>query len=153
MSGLITYSGQIWLVTNPVDMRRGSTDYPCWYSVTVHRRIVPAVALVTHRRLHAELLQLFLIGMRAVLAATIRMVDQFFGRLLGGDDTEQGLRHEIRGHSPGHRVAHQFAMDQVLDAGKAEPAFVGGDIGDIGHPGLIRCGNGKLPIQQIRCQR
>ena len=44
-------------------------------SETLHRRIVPAVALAAHRSQHTKLLQLLPIRMRAVLAGAIRMVD------------------------------------------------------------------------------
>ena len=55
---------------------------------TLHRRIVPAVALAAHGGQHAKLLQLLPISMGAVLAAAIRMVDQPLRWPLGSDSTE-----------------------------------------------------------------
>lgn len=68
---------------------------------------------------------------------------------LGGDGAKERLRYQARGHPLGHGVADQFAVEQILDAGKIEPALVGGDVGDIADPGAIGGRHGELPIEKI----
>jgi hypothetical protein len=87
--------------------------------------------------------------MRAILAAAIRVVNQILGRTSGAYRPEQGLHDQIFGHSLGHSVANKPSVKQLLDARKIEPAFVRGDIGDVGHPSTIGRSNGKLTIQNI----
>ena len=46
-------------------------------------------------------------------------------------------------------IADQFAVEQVLDASKVKSDFIGGDVGDVRHPRVVRCRHSKLPIQQV----
>ena len=76
--------------------------------------------------------------MSAILAATIRVVDQPLARPLGGYCPKEGLHDQLLRHAGIEGIADQFAVEQVLDASKVKPALVGGDVGDVRQPPLVR---------------
>jgi hypothetical protein len=55
---------------------------------TLHGGIVETVAFPAHRRFQLELIQYLSILMGAILTATVRMVHQPFGRMLGSYSSE-----------------------------------------------------------------
>lgn len=69
---------------------------------TFHRGVVPAISLAAHGCGHAKLLQQFLVIMRAVLAAAIRVENQAPGRTLGGSTPEQRLHDQVFRHPLAH---------------------------------------------------
>lgn len=80
--------------------------------------------------------------------------DLAFGTLAGCEAT---LMHQFglqRSPATLHwRVAHQFAIEHLLDPAKVEPALVGSDAGDGRDLGLVGCRHGELAIQQVWHQR
>lgn len=68
-------------------------------------------------------------------------------------DVDIGCRHQQRlhdqllGHAGIQGVAHQFAVEQVLDAGKVKPTLIGGDVSDVRH---LRPIAGVAPFLQAR---
>ena len=76
-------------------------------------------------------------------------MDQPFPRPLRSNGPEERLHPQVLRHARLHGIAHQFAVEEILDAGKVEPAFIGGDLGEVRHPGFVWSRNGELPIQQV----
>lgn len=62
----------------------------------------------------------------------------------------QCIRHQAALHVRLHAPAHHLATEQVNDRGQIQPAFVGGDVGDIARPDLIGCSRSEVALQQIR---
>lgn len=61
-----------------------------------------------------------------------------------------GRRFALKGCHPGlYRAADNCAAAQIHDDGRIEPALVGRNLGDIGHPRLIGCGRLKLSVEQV----
>jgi len=85
------------------------------------------------------------------LAAAIAVKDQ--PGLLGGAALEPGHAHgiddDVARHVFAQRPAHHLAAEQVDHHGQKEPALVGGDVGNIARPDLVRLAYGELPIEQI----
>lgn len=79
----------------------------------------------------------------------IRMVDQAGRWTLGRHGAEKGLTHQVLRHSFAHRVSHDLAGEEVFMASEIEPAFGGGDVGDIRYPDLIGSISRKILIQKI----
>jgi hypothetical protein len=53
------------------------------------------------------------------------------------DGHQQGLQGEVGGHAGLGRPANDPAREQVDDDAEIQPAFMGLDVGDVGHPDLI----------------
>ncbi len=51
---------------------------------------------------------------------------------------EQCAAHQILCHAVAHCVADDFTIPQILNASQVEPSLASRDIGDIGHPYLVR---------------
>lgn len=51
-----------------------------------------------------------------------------------------------------HRPADQPAVAQVAHAGEVELALVGGELGDVSDPPLVRSLSMEVALQQIRCR-
>ena len=47
------------------------------------------------------------------------------------------------------RPADEAAVARVLNAGEIQGAFVGGELGDVGHPLLVGAGGGEVALQQV----
>ncbi len=63
--------------------------------------------------------------MRAILAASIRVMNQLRGRALGYHSTKQRLRNQGGFHMPGHGIADQLPIEDVVDAGRySQPSTV-----------------------------
>lgn len=119
----------------------------------LHRRVVVAVPLARHRCLHAELRDQFAIVVGAILAATVRVQNQPWRRPLSSNGPPQRLRRELLRHPRPKRIAHHLACEDVLDAGQIEPSFIGGDVGNVAHPGFVRARRGEGLFQQVRRHR
>ena len=52
-----------------------------------------------------------------------------------------------------HGPADQSSMAQITDPGDIELAIVGGELGDVGDPSLVRAPRGEVSAQQVRCRR
>jgi len=63
--------------------------------------------------------------MGAILAATIRVVNQPLARPLGGYCPKDGLHDQLLRHAGIEGIANQFAVEQVLDASKVSFAPAG----------------------------
>lgn len=116
---------------------------------TLDRGIIVAVAAAAHGDLHAELLKQFAVLQGAILAAPVGVVDQACRRPLGCDCAEKGLADQILRHSLAHCVAHDLSGEEVFVAGKIQPTLGGWDIGDIGHPDLVRGFGHKVLLQKV----
>ena len=113
------------------------------------RRIVPAVALAAHRRLHAVALERVLELAATVLAAPVRVEDQS-GRWLAPEPRHaQGIRDQAGLHVRLHAPAHHLAADQVDHGGQVQPAIAGGDIGDVAGPDPVGRIHRELAVEQV----
>lgn len=77
------------------------------------------------------------------------MVNQPRGRALGRVCLDERRGHELRRHAMPERVADEFTGVDILDTGQIQPALTGPDVGDVGHPGLVRTRGVKLLIEQV----
>ena len=59
------------------------------------------------------------------------------GRALPADGHVQGIQGELGVDALGKGITHDFSGAQVFDNGEIQPAFPGGDVGDVAHPGLV----------------
>ena len=77
------------------------------------------------------------------------MVDQTRRRALGRDGAEERLAHQVLRHSFAHRIADDLPGEEIFMAGEIQPAFGGGDVGDIRYPNLVGGIRRKVLCQQI----
>ncbi len=57
------------------------------------------------------------------------------------DGHQQGLQRQVRGHAGLGGPADDTAREQIDDDTQIQPALVGLDVGDVGHPDLIGRGS------------
>ena len=90
---------------------------------------------------------------RGVLDAPITVKDEPLRRFVAAYRHVEGFQSQGSVDALGKGVAYNFSGTQVLDDGQVEPAFPGGDVGNIAHPGLIRAFKIELSLQQVRRRR
>jgi hypothetical protein len=100
-------------------------------------RVVPAVALAAHRGLHLVARKRTLKLMAAVLATPVRMEDQPRLRAPSEPCHAQRISDQAGLHVRLHAPAHHLTAKQVNDRCQIQPAFVGGDVGDVAGPRLV----------------
>ena len=102
--------------------------------------VVPAVAAPAHRGRDAVLGQHASEVLAGVLAAPVAVEDQT--RALARMALEPGHTQRIDDDVPRHvraqRPAHHLAAEQVDHHGQEQPAFVGGDVGDVSRSALTQ---------------
>jgi hypothetical protein len=91
----------------------------------LHRGIVIAVSLSRHGRQHAKLFDQLAIIIGAVLAPSVRVMNQPYSRPLVAYCSPQGLRSQALRHARAHCIANQFAGEDVFDASEVKPALAG----------------------------
>ena len=119
----------------------------------LHRCVIPAVTLAAHAGHHAVGSEQILIVVTAVLAATIRVVQEAGLGTAPEPRHAQRTDHELFGHTCVHRPAHNHACVQIHHHRQIQPAFAGRDIRDIDRPGLIRRRRLELPVKKVRGHR
>ena len=112
--------------------------------------VVVAIPLAGHRKQDGVLVELGLIIDRAILAATIRMMDQPCCRTAHGEGFAQSGESQIAMPPVAGCPANHPACEQVDNDGEVQPAFTGPDTGDVGAPLLVGRGCGKVLIEQVR---
>ena len=115
---------------------------------TLGRRIVPAVSFATHRRLHAVALERGLEFVAAVLAAPVRVEDQSERWLAPEPRHAQSIRDQTGLHVRLHAPAHHLLAEEVDHGSQVQPAFTGGDVGDVAAPdpvGRVTCSPPTVP--------
>src|SRR6266568_7498544 len=88
-----------------------------------HRRIVVAVAFARHGRLHFKLIEQLAVIMGAILATSIRVMNQPWRRTLGLHGPEQRLPNQLLRHPFSHGVTDDFTGENILDPCQIKPAF------------------------------
>ena len=63
----------------------------------------------------------------------------------------QGVQHQRRGKSCGHRPAHDATAERIEHDRQIEKARPCRNVGDIGHPQQIRPVRREVAVDQIRC--
>ena len=86
---------------------------------------------------------------RGVLDAPVTVKDEPLRRFVAAYRHVQGFQSQRSIDTAGKGIAHNFSGTQVLDNGQVEPAFPGGNVGDIAHPGLIWLFKEKVSLQEI----
>ena len=115
-------------------------------------RVVVAVADRPHRRTDARLPAPRPEGQRGVLTTLIRMMNHRPGLPLL-DGHVQGCQHEGRAQMPLHRPPDDTATPDVEHHGQVEKTAAREDVGDIGHPELIRARRREGPSDQVGAGR
>ena len=116
---------------------------------TLHRGVVIAVALPTHGRGQAKLPQLILIVLGTILRSAIGVVDQPRAWTLRPRRSHQGVTHQGRRHAGLHRIPDHLTRIQSFDPRQIQPPVRRRDIGDVGHPRLIRARHGERLRQEV----
>jgi hypothetical protein len=88
-------------------------------------------------------------GKRRVLAAAIAVVDHAGRWLAPGDGHGDGVHDQICLKVWSHRPSDHATAAKIDHRREEEPAFVGGDVGDVGHPDLVGPIGRKAPLQQV----
>lgn len=129
------------LVVEPFDFHRVKKG--------LHGGIIPAVAFTTHGGHEPVLGEQGLVVGTGVLAAPVGMVQH----ARRGMPTPHGIGQRLAGQRPvdplGHRPAHDAPKGEIHHGGQIEPAFAGGNVGDIARPHLMGCGGRELAGQPI----
>ena len=115
--------------------------------------VVEAISFARHRDAQAELLQHCLILFRAILTATIRMVNDSRSRAMLLYSSEQGSPGQFRKHPLSHRITDDLARENVFDPSEIQPALTSGDVSQVADPDLVRRSRSEVLVQQIRCHR
>lgn len=102
--------------------------------------VVVVVALAADRRLDASRGQALGVADTDVLRAAIAMVGRPAIALwpAGIQSLLQGVKHEIGVHRGADALAHDPAGIGIDDEGHVQPALPGADVGEVGHPKLVR---------------
>ncbi len=69
--------------------------------------------------------------MGTILTAAIRVADQSLAWSFSYHCSEQRLHYQVLRHAHIQGIADPFAVEQVFDTSKIQPAFVGSDVGNI----------------------
>jgi len=64
-------------------------------------------------------------------------MNQSWSWTFGRYSTKKGLADQALGHSLSHRIPDNFSCEEILMAGKIQPAFSGSNVCQICNPGLI----------------
>ena len=80
-----------------------------------------------------------------MLAGTVRGVDKPLAQALGAHRSEECLHRQALCHACIQGITDQFAVQSILDTRKLELAFIGGDVGDVCDPSLVRGGDVEWP--------
>jgi hypothetical protein len=63
--------------------------------------------------------------------------------------SHQGVTHQVRRHPGPHRMPDHLTRIQLFDPRQIQPHFCRRDIGDVGHPRLIRARRGERLSQEV----
>ncbi len=61
----------------------------------------------------------------------------------------RGRDGEFRPHVVTHRPADDFAGEEIEHGGQIEPPFLGGHVGEVGEPNLIRPLGGEFLVEPV----
>lgn len=113
--------------------------------------VVIGITLAGHALLDPIGLQPLPEGDRGVLDAPVTVKDEPLGRFAAAHCHVEGFQSQGSVDAVGKGIAHNFSGTQILDDGQVEPAFPGGNVGDITHPGLIWLCKEEVSLQKIGC--
>src|SRR5690606_27168096 len=109
----------------------------------------PAVALPTHAADAAPGLQSLDVGVRAVGAATVRVVNESRWRFPAREGGTEGLERERGVVGRAARPADDTPGEQVQDGGEVHPAGQRPERRHVGDPDPVRCVRGEVSFQEI----
>ena len=111
--------------------------------------VVVAVAFAAHRYLEFVLAQEFLIIVRTVLAAAIRVMVAALWRLSQSDGHVQCPDCQITFHAVAYGPTDHSPGMQVQDHSQIKPSFSGPHIADVARPFLVLVVGAEVPVQQV----
>lgn len=115
--------------------------------------VVIAIPPSAHQYDKAAIFQYFLIVCRAILASTIRVMNDFFRRTAQSDGSSQRPYRQIFLYSVARGPTDDPAGMQIHHDGEIQPAFGSPDVRDVGSPLLVRRVSAEILIQNIRRDR
>lgn len=86
---------------------------------------------------------------RGVLDAPVTVKDELLRRVVAAYRHVESFQRQGSVDAVGKGIAHNFSGTQILDDGQVEPAFPGGNVGDIAHPGLIWLFKEEVSLHEI----
>ena len=101
--------------------------------------VIETVALTAHAADEAMFFENFPIIVRSILAASIRVVQQTLSRISTAKGHLQRIYGQLTGHSGGGRPTDHLSVEKIQEHSQIQPSLIGGDVGDITNPGMIRC--------------
>ena len=113
--------------------------------------VVIRVTLAGHALTDAKIRQPRAVSMSGILDATIRVEDEAGIRMASADSGIQSGESEICVDAVRESITDDLFGTKIFDSSEIEPAFIGGDVGDIANPGLVGSIKRKLAHEQIRC--
>jgi hypothetical protein len=120
---------------------------------TLHRRVVVAVSLATHRGRDPVELQQLLVVVTAVLRTAVAVMKQTRRRPASKIGHAERFEHELAVGAMAHRPANDQPRVQTEDAREIQPTLVGPDVADIGEPHLVGPLGLESLLQQVRRHR
>ena len=115
--------------------------------------VVVGIALAGHALLDSIGLQPLPEGSGGVLDTPVTVRDETLGRFAAAYCHVEGFQSQGSVDAVGKGIAYNFSGTQVLNDGQVKPAFPGGNVGDIAHPGLIWVLKTELSLQKVRRRR
>jgi len=115
-----------------------------------HRSVVQAIAPPAHRRCDAAQIEQLLVLPAGILDASITVMEQPFWRAPISDSHFQRVFAQGAFEALRHRPSHDLHRPQVLDRGQVKPALVGRNVGDVGQPDGVWCGDVEMPVEKVR---
>ena len=108
-----------------------------------------AVAATAHAGDQVVITQKVLPVIPSELAALIRMDHNRLLRSTTPQRHNQRIEHQAGIDATTHGPPDNLTQKQIEHYGQVQPAFVGTDVGDISHSGLIGFGHGELALQVV----
>ena len=75
--------------------------------------------------------------------------DVLSGALPGPQPHVEGVEREVGAQAGGHLPSHHHPGEHVEDERGVDPARMGADIGQVGHPELVGRGGDEAPLDQV----
>ena len=89
----------------------------------------------------------------SALATLVGVVQQGHGSAPAPHGHHQRVHHELGGHALLHRPAHDATGVQVQHRSHVQPTFCCPDVGEVGHPLLVRAIGLELAVQHVVSHR
>ena len=133
-------------------LQRDSFGLSCVQEALGHR-VVPTVALPAHTGLHTMLAPALPVAVRTILPPTVRMHHESRGGLPLIDGHCSRLVHSLCPPMVGHRPPDDCPRAEIQYHGEIQPAFAGGEGGNIPNVESLGCVHCQRPVELMWCHR